>query len=567
MAKILINSQYIEVQCERDDKETHNQMELFYPYTQNRIKTVFKLSLKHLPEVIKVMRGIDDIPGSSLPEHVKEQALTELRRRSKTKELVDFGPEESCMVTPYLELTQIQQAGRELARINNKYAFYYDTRTGKTPLTLSVIYDDIVKHPGNKWIVVCPLILIENAWVEDIKKFFPDGSLSYSICHATTKAKRLQAIRRNVNLYIINTESYANFSDELFQHRVCGVCVDESSTMKSPASKISKALIDTAQKVQRFYILSGTPAPNGEWEYYTQMKAVDFYGWHQSYSQFKANFFDNMSYNPQYEKLRIKADKRDELMSMIKKTAIYVDKMDVLDLPGREFIVERYDLNPEHMKLYNKMKRDLTIEVDEAIIVTVDFAAAKVNKLNQISSGFVIDTESIDSEVHYIDYGRFDLLEKMLKRTELRTQQVLIWAHYRAEFVEIQKRLGTKCAILNGTIDAQQKTINIQAFKSGKVQYLVANPGSADKGLTLTNAHFCIYFSLNFSYELYKQSYDRIYGDRRIQPHFCKYFIIVATGTIDEAIYFDVLQNKQDVSYAMLNHLKGAFYDKIDKDG
>jgi SNF2 family DNA or RNA helicase len=93
-------------------------------------------------------------------------------------------------------------------------------------------------------------------------------------------------------------------------------------------------------------------------------------------------------------------------------------------------------------------------------------------------------------------------------------------------------------------------------FKSGEIQYLVANPASADKGLTLTNAHISIYFSLNWSYELFKQSMERIYGDVSKQPKHCMYYVFIADNSIDGVIYHDVLQGKGNASTAILNHLK-----------
>src|SRR5690606_16225642 len=97
----------------------------------------------------------------------------------------------------------------------------------------------------------------------------------------------------------------------------------------------------------------------------------------------------------------------------------------------------------------------------------------------------------------------------------------------------------------------------IRAFKERRVRYLIANPASADKGLTLTNAHIAIYFSLGYSYELFKQSIERIYGSVVKQPKRCKYYIFIAKGTIDRAIY-NAIQNKGDMSMAVLNHLKGG---------
>jgi SNF2 family DNA or RNA helicase len=108
-----------------------------------------------------------------------------------------------------------------------------------------------------------------------------------------------------------------------------------------------------------------------------------------------------------------------------------------------------------------------------------------------------------------------------------------------------------------GDVSLTQKNENIKAFKEGKVQYLVANPASADKGLTLTNAHFAIYFSLGYSYELFKQSIERIYGDIIKQKQRCTYYILIAKGTVDRIIY-NAIQNKGDMSVDILNHLKGG---------
>ena len=106
-----------------------------------------------------------------------------------------------------------------------------------------------------------------------------------------------------------NTESFVKYREHFDKMGFEGCIVDESSDMKSPSSKVSKELVDFAQTVKRFYLLSGTPAPNGEQEYYMQLKAVDYYGVQSSYTQFKEYYFVNMSYNPQYEKLALRPDR------------------------------------------------------------------------------------------------------------------------------------------------------------------------------------------------------------------------------------------------------------------
>ena len=561
--KILMSRNCLEVQCDRNDLETQKLMSSIYPIHTNRIKTQYRMSIHNVPEVLKLLRGIGVDNIDSAPPQVQEYFYKELAIRNNVEDLIKNGPRESFKVNEHLTLMRHQQLGREIARYQDRYAFFYDTRTGKTPLALSIMYDDIVANPTHKWLVVCPLILIENAWIPDAAEFIPE--IKVVSCHAATPAKRLERINSEASIYVTNTESFVKYREHFDKLHLAGCIIDESSDMKSPKSKVSKELVDFAQTLKRFYLLSGTPAPNGEHEYYMQLRAVDYYGIQQSYSQFKEHYFVNMSYNPQYEKLALRPDKRDELFSLIRKYALYVDKEDVLTTPGRTFHEVEFEMPAELKKHYNKLKNELYMEVGDGLRITAPSAAAKLNKLNQVTSGFIIDTQAVKenkfynedkTELYQLSGYRFAKLIDLLG--QIGDEQVLIWANYKAEFRIIQQALGDSCRCVYGETTLAEKNEAIRLFKEGKIQYLIANPASADKGLTLTNAHISIYFSLNWSYELFKQSMERIYGDVMKQPKHCDYYVMIAKGTIDRVLYSDVLQGKGEASYAVLNHLKGG---------
>ena len=555
----------LEVQCDRNDLETQKLMSSIYPIHTNRIKTQYRMSIHNVPEVLRLLRGIGVDNIGTAPPQVQRYFYKELAIRSNVEDLIKNGPRESFKVNEHLTLMRHQQLGREIARYQDRYAFFYDTRTGKTPLSLSIMYDDIVANPTHKWLVVCPLILIENAWIPDAAEFIPE--IKVVSCHAATPAKRLERINSEASIYVTNTESFVKYREHFDKLHLTGCIIDESSDMKSPKSKVSKELVDFAQTLERFYLLSGTPAPNGEHEYYMQLRAVDYYGIQQSYSQFKEHYFVNMSYNPQYEKLALRPDKKDELFSLIKKYALYVDKEDVLTTPGRTFHEVEFEMPTELKKHYNKLKNELYMEVGDGLRITAPSAAAKLNKLNQVTSGFIIDTQAVKENKFYadnltewylLDNYRFKALQDLLSSYSIRNEQVLIWANYRKEFEIIQSMLGERCRCIYGGTTITEKNESIRLFKTGEIQYLIANPASADKGLTLTNAHISIYFSLNWSYELFKQSMERIYGDVMKQPKHCEYYVMIAKGTIDRVLYSDVLKGKGEASYAVLNHLKGG---------
>lgn len=441
MNKILFYKTHIEVQCDRNDIETQKLLGAFYPCYCNRIRTLYRLSVHAAPELLHTLRGLTAENIHTAPESIQNFYFAELQRRCKTEDLLTNGATKLGYVNDFLTLEPHQQLARELASYNDKYALFYDTRTGKTPISIAIMYDDIMQHPEHKWLVVCPLILVYNAWLADTTSFVP--MLNVINCHDISKTKRIKALESTGNIYVINTEAFVSYKDYLSKHHFTGCILDESSDMKSHKSKVSNELVDFAFGLDRFYPLSGTPAPNGEWEYYMQMRAVDFYGWQSSYTQFKEYYFINTSFNPQYEKLKVKPDKYDELMRNVKNTAIFLDKEDALQTPGRAFYTVDLELPKDLKEHYTRMKNDMFVELKEEKKISVTSAGAKYNKLNQISSGFILDTKAAKENKFYgtdnVDWQllsmyRFTALKELLDTPKFVGQQVIIWANYRKEF-------------------------------------------------------------------------------------------------------------------------------------
>lgn len=538
MAKVVITKDYIEVQVANVQEQS---VCMAFPNIHfNRAKTVFRTSLRYIDKLREHTKGLSLNINSENGYLVKEA-----QRRSDTQEILTVGvvEDKNSWLYPH------QRLGVELARINQRYGFFYDTRTGKTPMTLQIIADDIQDNPTHKWLILCPLILIENAWMEDSKKFFPD--ISVVSLHASTKAKRLAAMKQPANIYLQNIESFINYEPYFkeFGLQFEGAFVDESSTMKSHSAKFSKAAVDFSRTLKRWYILTGTPAPNGEYEYYRQLQSIDYYSVPQSWAQFKARYFYNESYNPQFEKLKVLPDKQQELKEIILETCIYVDKEDVLVTPGRTFEDVLVKMPDTLKQQYDQMKKELYIEYQEDTTILAICDAAKVNKLRQIASGFIYN----GAERILLDDYKFKALLSLLET--FGSDQCIIWCNYRFEIHTLQDLLGDKCASVYGEVSLKDKNTAIADFKAGRVQYLLANPKSADKGLTLTNAHICVYFTLNHSYELYKQSMERIYGSIHQQPIHCRYYHILAEGTV-ESVIKKALENKKTATYEVLDYIR-----------
>jgi SNF2 family DNA or RNA helicase len=510
MNKLQINGTYIEIQCDRNDTASQ-ELAMKIPYVHcNRIKTKYTTSTCNIDLVLKLFRGIDAHSVDKLPPVIRSIYDTEMKRRIAAKTLLELGP-----VGDRGFLYAHQQLGRELADIYNKYAFYYSTGTGKTPMSLQIVADDIAISPSHKWLVVCPLSLVKTAWTEDCAQFFPD--LTIQPLHATTKPARLKLFNNKANIYVINFEGIDSYAEEIEKLGIYGLIIDEASKLKNPNSKTSKSLVEYCAKLKRVYLLSGTPSPNGLYEYYAQLRCLDIFNVPQSYSAFKKEFFTNVSFNPQYEVLQVKLDRKEELLNHIKKYAIYMAKEDCLDLPDKVFVDRKIELPPDIRKEYDKMRKDLYISLGEETDILAQSSVAMLNKLNQISSGFIIDTEL--QITHRLGTFKVKELQEVLE--EIGDEQVVIWANFKEEYKMIKEALGDKCIEYHGGVGIDAKNAAVGKFKAGEVQYFLANPISAAHGLTLTNASYMIFYSYNYSLELYAQAVDRIH--RIGQTNKCTY--------------------------------------------
>lgn len=473
-----------------------------------------------------------------------------------------------------------QQLCRQIALLNPRYSFFCEAGTGKTPMSLQMIVDDILMHQGEKrrWLVICPLSLIQPAWLSDAATFFP--WLKIVSLHGNTPAQTKKAFKEDANIYVINYESFRVKYDDVKALKFVGVIADESSKMKNNTSAITKQLLKFAPLVERWYNLSGTPAPNNMMEYYPQMKAVDPLLLGKSFVSFKSRWFYSYMKGgfPAYD---ITPESQQALTTMIKEKAIFIAKEDCLDLPEKLFIKREVDMPPDLKLMYDTMRKELYCLIEEQKsttgeqhMVLAPMMVTSLGKLNQLTSGIIMDE---NKTVHYVSKAKLDALADLLE--EIGNHQVIIWANYRGEFTLIRELLGDDCVTYYGGTNRAEveplverhfgtgmfmyllasglsiKDMVVKLFKEGKVKYLVANSASAAHGLTLTNASYAIYYSLNYSYEKWSQSTDRLhrYGQKKA----CTYYSLLMKDSIDLTLD-KVLKNKGDLSQAVLQHLKPA---------
>lgn len=527
----------------------------------------FGCSVRYLPEVMALFRNkpvdYEAQYGTTLAEHLY---YFEIQRRKYS----DQFKHEQFEETENSSLWEHQQRGVALASVNSRYAFFYDTRTGKTRMAYQIMLDALKAGTASRCIVFVPSSIIPD-WLSDAKAF---PELKVNAYYNDTKTKHA-ALTHPCHILLFSIEQAAS-NAELLSRLHFDICFfDESSKLKNHKSQISKFMREYSKNVFRFYLLSATPAPNGYHEYYTQMMCIDPYIFPIARTHFVNKYFNNTSRDTKYERLKIKEELRIEFEGLLEEYAIYVDQK-VMPTAGKKFIIQEYALDTDTQKLYDTMCRDMSAIVNDTEI-TVDMAAAMRSKLQQIVSGFVINTEvkkeiatakflkeeylGTDKEIEILPVARDARLQELANLLEKHNDErkFIVWANYKQEFHDIATLLyqkGYSFGILNGDTPLAEKERLVNCFKRiNDIEILICHPLSVGMGKNFTESHIAIYYSLTDSWEAFKQSSERIAGHIKVQPKQCLYYILQARKTINTLMY-DNIANKRDQSYGLLEHLK-----------
>lgn len=156
----------------------------------------------------------------------------------------------------------------------------------------------------------------------------------------------------------------------------------------------------------------------------------------------------------------------------------------------------------------------------------------KLLRLVQVASNPVLLDDTYNQ-----DTGKFIELKKLIKEIP-RDDKIIIWT----SFVNNVKWLGNELTFLkvdnrliHGGLSISQRNSNLYLFENEpSIRILVANPGAAKEGLTLTCANHAIYYDRNFTLDDFLQSKARIH--RISQEKKCMIYLLKTIDSIDNWI-------------------------------
>lgn len=419
---------------------------------------------------------------------------------------------------------------------NQEVALFDEQGLGKTKIVIESLCWSMKQGEIEGALVVAPMSLLYN-WEQEVLKH----SFLIPIVLRGSKREKRYKFMTGANFYITNYEAIIAELQRIkrfCKSRKVAIVLDESPRIKDPLTKTAQALFELRQYSVKRAIITGTPVANKPVDLWAQFFFLDggkLFG--ENFDAFKSKYHEkNIHYN----------ELLSELKSMIAEHSIRRCKNNVLELPEKKFVNIYVNLSGKQNELYNKLREELKIEVQDMtgnlVVDEAENILKKLLRLIQISSNPFL----VDKGYNEIP-AKFSILDGLLKDIVSRNEKVVIWTNF-IENITVLKNRFKNCepVVIYGEIPIKDRAEIVKKFQeSNKNKLMIANPSAAREGLTLTRANNAIYLDRNFNLVDYLQSQDRIH--RISQTKECTIYKILARNTVDE--YVDkIVDVKKDIA-------------------
>lgn len=435
-------------------------------------------------------------------------------------------------------------------------AIFHEQGLGKTKIAIDLITLWLKADVVDTVFVVTKKSLVEN-WRKEISIH----------CHLTPHVlsgnRRQNSASLNAPglIYILNYEVVPS-NETLFQMflETCrvGCILDESQKIKNPEASLTQVYHELAQKFKRRIIMTGTPVANRPHDIWSQIKFLDNgQSLGTSFEQFK----DDMDLPKEKQKESSRANNRPHTPNTNKKvvssesssyalrlstiqrriapfTVRETKKTAGIQLPKKIINTRKVELPSWQRVKYTSYRDELAYQFrDLQGVITLDSAEGILKRLLRLVQ--CASNPALIDKTYDADPGKLPVLMKMCQEYT-KESKVIVWTNFVENVMWLQSRLNRFNPVyVHGGLSTFDRNKSIDKFKNSFNSILIATPGAAKEGLTLTVANHTIFFDRSFSLDDYLQAQDRIHRISQDRP--CYVHNLIAIDTIDE--WVDVLLN------------------------
>lgn len=428
---------------------------------------------------------------------------------------------------------------------------FLDMGLGKTISTLTAIEE--LKYDYceiDTVLVIAPKRVAETVWEEEAKKWDHTKHLTFSKIIGTER-QRLAALKVKADVHIISRDNIA-WLCSLYAAKLPYdmLVIDELSSFKAHQTQRFKSLRLARPWFKRVVGLTGTPAPNGLINLWSQMYLIDRgERLEKTITAYRSRYFRPGASNGYVVySYNLLSDSERLIQERIKDICISMRAEDYLEMPERIDNFVRVTMPDKLMDAYKKFEQENVItlanEIEEGTTtVNAVNAAALSNKLLQFANGAMYDENKNVVPIHDL---KLEALKEIIEAAD--GKPVLVAWTYQFDRDRIKNYFRSMAPRELKTAE------DINDWNAGKVQLMLAHPASAGHGINLqAGGNIIVWYGLTWSLELYQQFNARLYRQGQKQRTIIHH--IVNTGTHDEDVV-RALKSKDKTQNNLMNSIK-----------
>lgn len=439
-----------------------------------------------------------------------------------------------------------QHAGYLFAKRHPKCALFVDMGLGKTRIAGARAADAIYSFDGiSKVLIVGPKRVVENSWPEELQKWRYTRGLRFLILNGTQKEIHRKLDQPGIDIHLVSYDRVHLILQKARYPEYGLVILDESQKVRNPSTRRYQAVELITADAEQIIELTGTPAPNGLHQLWSQIKLLDG-GQRLGKTQraFTQRWF---SMNEHSGKLQVNAgEAADQIHKAIRGICFTLLSEDYQKLPPLIVNDVNIELPPTIMERYNKFEEESVLELFDGEDITAVNATVLYSKLTQFSNGSVYDSEKVS---HHIHDEKLDALEDIID--EAFGNNVFVVYQHIEDRIRIKKKYPHAVHIHTNE--------SIEAWKRGEIELAMGHPASIGEGLNLqTGGHILVWFGVTWNLEHYLQTIKRFWRQGQTRP--VMMHRLICKNTIDEIIVRSI-KRKDKVQYNMLSAMKHRIED------
>jgi SNF2 family DNA or RNA helicase len=439
-----------------------------------------------------------------------------------------------------------QSKALEMSWDKEVFAYFMEMGTGKSKVLIDNIAMLYNAGKINGALIIAPKGVYKNWFDSEIPNHLPDYvEKKMGLWKTDPNAKDLKPLfstGAELHILIMNVEAFStkkgvDFAKKFLSCHKTIIGIDESTTIKNPMAKRTRAIIELGLKCKFKRILTGSPVTKSPLDLFSQCYFLSpFLLGHESFYTFKTRYAITKQVNVSGRMIQLVVGYRNlpELSEKVKPFSYRVLKDDCLDLPKKTYMKRIVQLTDEQKRLYKTMKEKAIAFLNGKMVSTAA-VITQLMRLHQITCGHF---KSDDGDVQDVKSNRLNELMDVLEEVE---GKAVIWAHYRYDIEKIVeaiiKQYGEKSVVTYyGDTSTEDRQLAIKKIQdpNSPVRFIVGTPQTGGYGITLTGASTMIYYSNGYDLEKRQQSEARI--DRIGQEKPMTYIDIIAEGTVDDKI-------------------------------